>query len=513
MTHSVAPFASLFKAANDILPCSTFLNQIEESFVEQVYADICAFAVTPQPLGHKAVYLFPSVSPRLRFLIHQVVEINFSSLKTFSIGKADRRTVVCPKVIYKMDPTQEKSPKNDNCQQPQSTDNKQPRKQRAVNERAIYRPPPARSSGVLQETIKQNVDPVPVSAQSPSCNLKKPSQAIYVPPQRKSSMQNHNLSDDWKESEKIKPRVESGTKVISPIRKKSIRVEMRLAVEEETNQTPTFKKEESNSIQAPPQISRKISRTSSTPFVQPSEQSILDVGDLMECCEFAELSNHVPLEKPASPKESNLQRNISFEEDSWDKLYNETGDLLRPDALEELTLAVGSVRIIQPSNEVYSQASHEAHDEDLNHVIELYDFPSTFKTEDLFTALNVSGKPPDFSLKWVDDTHALAIYGSAYAAVDALAATQSLIKMRPLAQATKESRNCARRISTALQPFKPRPVTSASMAKRLVSTALGIRNTVSPEQRKIERQMLADAKAKKRLAAQQKEAAWEGTMP
>jgi hypothetical protein len=43
------------------------------------------------------------------------------------------------------------------------------------------------------------------------------------------------------------------------------------------------------------------------------------------------------------------------------------------------------VRIIQPSNEVYSQASHEAHDEDLNHVIELYDFPSTFKTEDLFT--------------------------------------------------------------------------------------------------------------------------------
>lgn len=74
------------------------------------------------------------------------------------------------------------------------------------------------------------------------------------------------------------------------------------------------------------------------------------------------------------------------------------------------------------------------------------------------------------------------------------------------------------------------------MAKRLVSTALGIKNTVSPEQRKVERQMLADAKRKrseivfchslchhrqlakcvcaekKRLAAQQKEAAWEGTL-
>ena len=47
-------------------------------------------------------------------------------------------------------------------------------------------------------------------------------------------------------------------------------------------------------------------------------------------------------------------------------------------------MAVGSVRIIQPCNDVYSQvANHE--DEDLTHVIELYDFPSSFKTEDLFT--------------------------------------------------------------------------------------------------------------------------------
>lgn len=456
------------------------------------------------------MFIFPSVSPRLRFLIHKIVETNFSSLKTFSIGKVERRTVVCPKVIYKMDSAQEKSSGNDNCQQQQSTDNKQPRKQRIINERAIYRPPPARNTGVLQETAKQNVDPAPLSVQSPNNNTKKPSQAIYVPPQRKSSMQNHGLNDDIQECGKIKAKIESGTKVISPIRKKSNRVEMRLAVEEETNQTPIFKKEETSSTQAPPQVHRKISRVSSVPFIQAPEQPVVDVGDLMESCELAELSNHVPLENLASPKE--LKRNVSSEEDSWDKLYNETGDLLRPDAIDELSLAVGSVRIIQSSSEIYSQVAHENHDEDLNHVIELYDFPSAFKTEDLFTALSINGKPPDFSLKWVDDTHALAIYGSAYAAVDALAVPQSVIKMRPLAQATKESRNCARRISTALQPFKPRPVTSASMAKRLVSTALGIRNTVSAEQRKVERQMLADAKAKKRLAAQQKEAAWEGTM-
>jgi len=47
-----------------------------------------------------AVFIFPAVSPRLRFLIHQVVESNFESLKTFSIGTIDRRTVICPKSIY-----------------------------------------------------------------------------------------------------------------------------------------------------------------------------------------------------------------------------------------------------------------------------------------------------------------------------------------------------------------------------------------------------------------------------
>ena len=109
-----------------------------------------------------------------------------------------------------------------------------------------------------------------------------------------------------------------------------------VAIEEEINQAPTWKKEETSPTQAPPQISRKISRTSSIPFVQPPEQSVMDVGDLMESSELAELSNEVPLEKLASLND--LQRKVSYDEDSWDKLYNETGDLLRPDALEEVKL-------------------------------------------------------------------------------------------------------------------------------------------------------------------------------
>ena len=100
-------------------------------------------------------------------------------------------------------------------------------------------------------------------------------------------------------------------------------------------------------------------------------------------------------------------------------------------------MAVGSSRICQAPHEVYSPFSLEGHDEDLTHVIEVYDFPASFKTEDIFNgdqlkkeefeiqfylflpffmaALSTPGKPPDFSIKWVDDTHALAIYGSPYA--------------------------------------------------------------------------------------------------
>lgn len=48
------------------------------------------------------------------------------------------------------------------------------------------------------------------------------------------------------------------------------------------------------------------------------------------------------------------------------------------------------MRIIQPNSDVYSQV-HEAHDEDLSHVIELFDFPSSFKTEDLFTGKLIIG--------------------------------------------------------------------------------------------------------------------------
>ena len=61
---------------------------------------------------------------------------------------------------------------------------------------------------------------------------------------------------------------------------------------------------------------------------------MVDVGELMESSELAELSNQVDEKNSTAWKQSQLES--SFEEDSWEKLYNDTGDLLRPDALEEV---------------------------------------------------------------------------------------------------------------------------------------------------------------------------------
>lgn len=48
--------------------------------------------------------------------------------------------------------------------------------------------------------------------------------------------------------------------------------------------------------------------------------------------------------------------------------------------------------------------------------------------------------------------------------------------------------------SEFLQPYKPRPETTAMTARRLVTGALGITSNVSREQRELERQKLKEAK-------------------
>ncbi|XP_041089478.1 R3H and coiled-coil domain-containing protein 1-like [Polyodon spathula] len=110
---------------------------------------------------------------------------------------------------------------------------------------------------------------------------------------------------------------------------------------------------------------------------------------------------------------------------------------------------------------------------EFGHVIEIYDFPAVLKTEDILEAF------ADFSegglkIMWVDNTHAMGVFSSESAALQALTIQHPLLKTRCLSKATKQSKGKALRRAEFMQPVKLRPCTDTVVAKRMVTRALGL---------------------------------------
>ncbi|XP_033756923.1 uncharacterized protein LOC117339450 isoform X2 [Pecten maximus] len=200
------------------------------------------------------------------------------------------------------------------------------------------------------------------------------------------------------------------------------------------------------------------------------------------------------------------------DEESWDKMFDDEGECLDPVAMEELTSAIGKVKIKKPIIDYlnYKPRDPDLSREDLGHVVEIYDFPPELKTEDLMSAFQ-QFKSKGFDIKWVDDTHALGVFNSVLAAQSALSLNHPLLKVRAMSEAARQSKEKAKRCVEFLLPYKARPETSALTARRLVTGALGLAPKVSREQRDLERQKLRQAKEKKKLMKKQKDDIWEGT--
>ncbi|KFP42275.1 R3H and coiled-coil domain-containing protein 1-like, partial [Chlamydotis macqueenii] len=199
-------------------------------------------------------------------------------------------------------------------------------------------------------------------------------------------------------------------------------------------------------------------------------------------------------------------------EESWDALFNDDGDCLDPRLLEEVRPVSRHPWGRQsPRFDYYGAepAAPDLSDAELPHVIEIYDFPSDFRTEDLMRVF-CSYQKKGFDIKWVDDTHALGIFSSPITARDALSTKHLMVKTRPLSQGTRASKAKARAYADYLQPAKERPETSAALARRLVIGALGVRSNQTPAQRDAERRKLQEARERKRLENKQREDAWEG---
>ncbi|GAA6233602.1 coiled-coil domain-containing protein R3HCC1L [Lates japonicus] len=214
----------------------------------------------------------------------------------------------------------------------------------------------------------------------------------------------------------------------------------------------------------------------------------------------------------ASPQEE------KGEEESWDTLFNDDGDCLDPHLFEELAVREGRKKeSIQESRFDYYNMDRGDDDEDdidlsedeLSHIIEIYDFPTEFKTEDLLKLFQCY-QQRGFDIKWIDDSHALGLFSSPIAAREALRSKNPLMKVRPLSKSSSATKAKARSCSDYLLPAKERPQTSAALARKLVIGALGVKSNLTKEQREAERRKLQEAREQKRLAAKQREDAWEG---
>lgn len=212
----------------------------------------------------------------------------------------------------------------------------------------------------------------------------------------------------------------------------------------------------------------------------------------------------------ASPEEE------KGEEESWDTLFNDDGDCLDPHLLEELALKEGRKKeSIQEARFDYYNMDRDDEDDidltedELSHIVEIYDFPAEFKTEDLLKLFQ-GYQQRGFDIKWIDDRHALGLFSSPIAAREALRSKHPLMKLRPLSKSSSATKAKARSCSDYLLPAKERPQTSAALARKLVIGALGVKSNLTKEQREAERKKLQEAREQKRLAAKQRDDAWEG---
>lgn len=137
------------------------------------------------------------------------------------------------------------------------------------------------------------------------------------------------------------------------------------------------------------------------------------------------------------------------------------------------------------------QPNHSSDDE-FSNMLEVYDLSPELKSQDIRSSL-YQLQTGDFEIKWVNESRAIIIFSTKSIANEALKLPCHNLKLRKLSQGGAESKQKARQCSTDL-PFKQRPETSACLARRLVGSALGIRVSVSAEQREVERKKLQDAR-------------------
>ncbi|NXH27074.1 R3HC1 protein, partial [Myiagra hebetior] len=457
-----------------------FLSPTEDEFVGRIAEELEHFMVQGQ---HHRVLLFPPLSSRLRYLIHRTVE-NMELLSSFSVGEGwRRRTVICHSAVRLPNET---------------TSDQKPGANPGRSQRPVQ--PWGRGGRGLRPRHPGDIHGDNSRASVGSGRItrpprKKPDKALYVP-------KGIRKKANWRERES--PGAEPGGDAApggeNCPKNSSGDAQLeggRGGGSPGKQQEPGEEKAPSQgSAERPPCDEEAPSLWSSSDSREQENRdndcshSLPEAGeqDLISGIPESSESQGQEREENQSSRDAGGQGCSDVAEVLWKGLDLAAGDRegtrqsgLEDDCTAELlaeivgNLTVKDISIERISVDYSSYGEAQVSEGDFGHVTEIYDFPSSLKTEDLleiFSDFHESG----FKIQWVDDTHALGIFSSLSTASQALGRRYPCLKIRPLIHATKQSKIKALQRPKLLQLGKERPQTDTAVARRLVSHALGWRH-------------------------------------
>ncbi|NWY18114.1 R3HC1 protein, partial [Aphelocoma coerulescens] len=454
-----------------------FLSPTEDEFVGRIAEELEHFMVQGQ---HHRVLLFPPLSSRLRYLIHRTVE-NMELLSSFSVGEGwRRRTVICHSAVRL--PNETTSDQKPGTNPPRSQRPAQPWGRGGRGLRLRH------PGDIHGDNSRASVG----SGRITRPPRKKPDKALYVP-------KGIRKKANWRERES--PGAEPGGDAAPGGENCPKNSSGDTQLEGGEDGGSPGKQQEPGEENVPGKGSAER---------PPCEENVPSLGNSSDAREQEsrdkDCSHSLPSGDDTRPpeageqdsscantgipegSESQGQEHLDVAEALWRGLDLAAGDRegtrqsgLEDDCTAELlaeivgNLTVKDVSIQRISVDYSSYGTAQVSEGDFGHVTEIYDFPSSLKTEDLleiFSDFHESG----FKIQWVDDTHALGIFSSLSTASQALGRRYPCLKIRPLIHATKQSKIKALQRPKLLHLGKERPQTDTAVARRLVSHALGWRH-------------------------------------
>ncbi|KAG5272334.1 hypothetical protein AALO_G00164310 [Alosa alosa] len=414
-------------------PCvdGCYLPKQENVFVHTVLDELDAFQ---QRDDQKSVLLFPPLPSRLRYLIHRTVE-NHLNLSTFSVGEGwCRRVVVCFSHL--------RLPSEDDS----DTDS------------SAYEAPPSRYDQPMESS--RAGEGLSERRHSRGRGARRPDQAIYVPRALRErsggggDQQGVTTSSPAERAESVSSTLSLSTSDTSESCSDSAAANQHPALDpldESGGQELFVQLSGSDPCPWPPAWDQTVSY-----FVSMSLDDQVDEEQEEEEEEDASVRSSSSTGAPPSIASSSTESTAG----------NLTHEILAKLTEEDIG--------IEPVQHDYSSFENVwLNEEDFSHVIEIYDFPAMFKTDDLMDAFSdYSGG--GMKIKWVDNTHALGVFSNETAAAQALSIRHPLLKTRPLSKASKKSKGKAVRRAEFIQPVKERPRTDTAAARRMVTRALGL---------------------------------------